>query len=277
MHSRLSRALALVVGPFLLISACSATDDADDPVRFEHIHGLDINPADDRLYVATHTGTYRLEDDGVPTRMGGHRDDFMGFRVVGPNQFIASGHPATSDRPNPMGFIQSQDGGKTWEARSLEGRSDLHAIDAHAAGTITAIDSTRNAVIQSDDQGRTWRDSWRRTHLIDIAAMPRSPRAFVATRTDGVLTIVDGARERVVDDAPALTYVDGTTDGTLAALDTEGRVWVSLDAHGWAPAGGSVKGVPAAISVRASTWYAATSQGIYSSTDRGGSWQLLLT
>ncbi len=272
-----ARTLALAAGPLLLLGACSGTDDAAAPVRFEHIHGLDINPSDERLYVATHTGTYRLEDDGTPTRVGGHRDDFMGFRVVGPDEFIASGHPADADRPNPLGFIRSRDGGKTWETRSLEGQSDLHAIDTHDAGTVTALDSTRNAVIQSDDQGLTWRERWRQTHLLDIAAMPDSPRSFMATRTDGTVTIVEAGQETVVDDTPALTYVDVTPDGTFAGMDTDGQVWLSLDARGWAPAGGSVEGAPAAISVKARTWYAATSQGIYASSDRGGTWKLLLT
>ena len=58
-----------------------------------HIHGLGINPSDQRLYVATHYGLFRIAEDDAPQRVGDSMQDFMGFTVTGADEFLASGHP----------------------------------------------------------------------------------------------------------------------------------------------------------------------------------------
>lgn len=59
-----------------------------------HVHGLGVNPADDALFIATHTGLYRVEKGKRKAqRVGNRYQDTMGFTIVGPNRFLGSGHP----------------------------------------------------------------------------------------------------------------------------------------------------------------------------------------
>ena len=74
----------------------------------EHVHGLGINPADGALYVATHTGLFRMErgSDDWPNGSGTRLQDTMGFAVVGPDRFLGSGHPdLRDDLPPLLGLI----------------------------------------------------------------------------------------------------------------------------------------------------------------------------
>lgn len=81
------------------LTACG--ENADTPpeespasgVAVSHIHGLGIDPADGRLYVATHEGVIAVEDDGSTKRVS-DTADYMGFTVKGPSTFLGSGHPA---------------------------------------------------------------------------------------------------------------------------------------------------------------------------------------
>ena len=53
----------------------------------------------------------------------------MGFTVAGPGHYYASGHPGTAtDLPQPVGLIESRDGGRTWAVLSRGGQSDFHAL-----------------------------------------------------------------------------------------------------------------------------------------------------
>jgi hypothetical protein len=63
--------------------------------------------------LATHDGLFVAAADGWAAL--GPVIDLMGFSVAGPDHFYASGHPGqVSDLPNPVGLIESKDGGQTW-------------------------------------------------------------------------------------------------------------------------------------------------------------------
>lgn len=65
-----------------------------EPTPLEHIHGVGINPADGRLFIATHNGLFTAaEGESTPTQVGTTEQDIMGFSVVGPNRLVGSGHP----------------------------------------------------------------------------------------------------------------------------------------------------------------------------------------
>ena len=75
-----------------------------------HVHGLGINPADDALFIATHTGLFRVAGDSRnAARVADRYQDTMGFSVVGPNRFLGSGHPDAREQGQPplLGLIQS--------------------------------------------------------------------------------------------------------------------------------------------------------------------------
>ncbi|WP_405864500.1 hypothetical protein [Streptomyces sp. NBC_00005] len=101
-----------------------------------HVHGLGVDPADGRVYVATHDGLYTVAKGQKPKLVGDRRDDFMGFMVTGKNTFITSGHGAEgSDRPGNLGLIQSRNAGRAWTSQSLSGEADFHSLD-FAKGTL---------------------------------------------------------------------------------------------------------------------------------------------
>ena len=130
---------AAVVGFATFVILSSAACTSDEPTQPDvipdvgviHVHGLGVDPADGTLYAATHSGLFRIDGAGDAERVGEHWHDLMGFTVVGPNRFVASGHPdLRTDLPPLLGLVESDDGGVTWTSRSLLGDADFHALEA---------------------------------------------------------------------------------------------------------------------------------------------------
>src|SRR5687767_322438 len=82
-----------------------------------HVHGLGVNPADRALFIATHTGMFRVpEGERRAKRVADRYQDTMGFTVVGPDRFLGSGHPDGREKLPPfLGLIESRDAGETWK------------------------------------------------------------------------------------------------------------------------------------------------------------------
>src|ERR671914_339504 len=99
-----------------------------------HVHGLGVNPADDALFIATHTGLYRVDDGRrKAARVGDRLQDTMGFTIVGPDRFLGSGHPDLEEAreknlPPHLGLIESTDEGESWRSISLSGEADFHVL-----------------------------------------------------------------------------------------------------------------------------------------------------
>ncbi len=132
---------------------------AEDGPALEHIHGLGINPADKRLFIATHNGLFSAVDgETSPKQVGTSNQDIMGFSVVGRNRFIGSGHPGVDqDLPPSLGLIESRDGGKTWNNISLLGQADFHVLES-SGGKIYGFDGTQARLMVSSDGGRRWQE-----------------------------------------------------------------------------------------------------------------------
>lgn len=109
-----------------------------------HVHGLGVNPADEALFIATHTGLYRSgEGDSKSVRVGDSRQDTMGFTVAGADRFLGSGHPdARQDLPSLLGLIESTDAGETWESISLLGEADFHVLGLPASACTATTSRT---------------------------------------------------------------------------------------------------------------------------------------
>jgi hypothetical protein len=101
-----------------------------------HIHALAIDRAEpNRLLIATHHGLHALDvDAGTTAPVSEARDDFMGFTAhsAEAGTLYASGHPAGGGN---LGFIASEDGGKTWGRLSAgaDGPVDFHQMDVSKA------------------------------------------------------------------------------------------------------------------------------------------------
>lgn len=260
------------------LTACSAPPPSPSEPRtalqLGHVHGLGINPGDGRLYVAAHSGVYEVVD-GRPKLIADRAQDTMGFDITGKDSFIASGHPATAEEVNPLGFITSDDAARTWTSVSLAGVADLHAIDVADDGSVVAYDSTRGLLIRSTDDGRTWDVLLQNVSLIDVAAQRGQAFTVLASTSDGRTLSVDAdGTSTPVTNNPGLTFLDVMTNGTVVGLGVDGRIWVQRGTNWTSPS--QVEGTPEAISVAADTWYVATSAGIVASDDDGITWTNVL-
>ena len=125
----------------------------------EHIHGIAYWKETDEVVMGTHEGVHRTDAGSADLVTLNDYGDYMGF-VPDPfdsDRYWASGH--WSDGGYGMwGFIESTDGGETWDEISLNGTADFHQL-ASAPDTedrIVGIWDARAWV--SDDAGRTWSD-----------------------------------------------------------------------------------------------------------------------
>jgi hypothetical protein len=280
--NRRAVALAIAVGATLATAGCAGTaadgsPGADSPPGFGHVHGLGLNPADDRVYAATHYGVFRLDPDG-PRRIADRLQDTMGFTIAGADLFLGSGHPDPREGgPRHLGLISSTDRARTWETVALRGEVDFHALTA-AGNTIYGWDSTSGSVLRSDDGGATWQRG-AEAAVADLDVDPADPSRVVTTSEDGLLASQDGGVtfDPVATQPPEtlvfVDHVDGR-DGDLAGVDTGGGVWTFV-AGRWMEQG-SLSGQPQAFTAASpSMFLAATETGVHASGDGGRTWQLL--
>ncbi|WP_241756747.1 F510_1955 family glycosylhydrolase [Streptomyces sp. WAC00263] len=197
MNTRHAAAAATAVALGLTLAACSEsgdnTDSSASDVSVSHIHGLGLDPSDQRLYAATHEGIYTPDSQGKPKPVGDSNDDFMGFTVAGDKTFYASGHPTSrgEDGPGNKGLIKSTDAGQTWKSLSLSGKSDFHALD-YAHGTVYGYDAT-NGLLRTSKDGATWKYG-AELQALDIAVSPQDPDLVLATTAEGVARSTDGGK-----------------------------------------------------------------------------------
>jgi hypothetical protein len=265
-------ALAVVAGiaAVLLLGNERDTGDASEstgaPFGMAHVHGLGLD--DGELVAGTHYGAFRVAPDGTVTQVG-PTQDFMGFTVVGPAHYLASGHPgADQDAPGNLGLIESTDGGATWESVSLRGEADFHSLEArhgrvygHSGGVL---------MVSADKQ--SW-DERARIALADLAVSPDDPDTVLATTEQGLAVSADGgSRFELVEGAPLLVLITWTDEGAVVGVDPQGVVHVSADRGGTWQQRGSAGGQPAALTAEGDDVFVATGDGrILESADAGRS------
>lgn len=240
----------------------------------EHIHGLGVNPRDDALIIATHTGLFSAPRGSTrATRVGDRRQDTMGFTVTGPDEFVGSGHPdLRDDLPSALGFIRSVDGGDTWKPVSLLGRADFHVLRVRGA-RVYGFDGASGRLLTSGDGGRSWTRGAAVGNIIDLAIDPRDARHVVASTPRGLRESPDAGRtwRRLPADAPglllwtdALRFIGG--DGVVMVSKDAGRSWLSV---------GSVGAQPVAATADGADLYVATNRNaVLVSADGGQTWRV---
>lgn len=277
MHLRFRPAAA--AGALLLaasLSACSADSgdgkDADQSAEpaVSHVHGLGIDPADGRLYVATHEGVVVVSKSGKAETVS-DKADYMGFTVVGPKTFLGSGHPAPgSDEPANRGLLESKDSGKSWKTRSLGGEVDFHALK-FAHGTIYGFDST-NGMVRISKNGSDWKDGARLAAL-DLGVDPKKPEVVLATTEGGVAKSTDGGKKFGNGKGPVLAFLSWPEAKALYGVSPSGELQRSSDGGvKWESVGTVPGGQPQALTaVDADHILAATQNGVYESRNGGKS------
>ncbi|GII91194.1 F510_1955 family glycosylhydrolase [Sinosporangium siamense] len=240
---------ALAVSALVLAAGCAGTQttsaDAPTPVGSEdpgigHVHALSVDPGDGALYIAGHYGLFKVTSKTDAVRVAGRIQDNMGFTILGPKTFLASGHPSMPDmqagKAPHLGLIRSTDAGVTWTTVSDEGTADFHSLQP--AGTeLYAYDSQTSRVRRSGDEGRTWKLG-AQAQIADLAAHAGEPLRVYATTAEGLarstdggesFTPLDGAPPIVLADAPAKdTLIGAAEDGRLHTSQDAGRTWTEL-------------------------------------------------
>ena len=242
-----------------------------------HVHGLGIDPADNSLYAATHTGLFQITA-GQAKRVGGNFQDTMGFTIIGPNSFLGSGHPdfqSYSDGKLPplLGLIRSADAGRTWTSISLLGKSDFHALRI-AHGLVYGYDSSGEALMVSSDEGKTW-DTRAKLTLFDFAVDPESADTLIGTTATTLLRSADRGKTWQQMEAPVLVLLSWPDKARLWGLDKNGTVHLSENGGETWQVQGSVSGFPEAFLDMGQTQYVAVrEQGILRSQDGGKTWEI---
>lgn len=270
------RLVMVAVSAVAILAGCADDNGkGDDHVALGHVHGLGVNPADGTLYAASHHGLFRVSGNAAPEQIAGRTQDFMGFTIVGPDNFLASGHPGPDDSGQPphLGLIETTDGGQTWTSVSLSGEADFHAMETKN-GTVYGYDSQSGQLMTSTDR-HNW-DRGTTSRIADIAVAPDVPDEIIATTRDGPSRSNDGGRLfTVLPSAPLLSLVDWPHADRVLGVAPDGRVYVSTDRGATWTRRGQVAGSPQAITTGGETdIYIATENGIHRSSDDGATFSV---
>jgi hypothetical protein len=246
-----------------------------------HVHGLGINPADRALFIATHTGMYRVEEgEDNAERVTGRYQDTMGFTIVGPNRFLGSGHPdineaRTKGLPSLLGLIESRDAGQTWEPISLLGEADFHVLRS-IGNRVYGYDATNGRLMFSADAGRTWVERRPPAQLVDLAVDPENRSHLVASGGSALFASSDEGRTwRALGERAGL--LAWPAPGTLYLLDGAGQVLLSRNAGRRWTRIGEIGGQPAALLADGELYVALHDGTIKRSADGGRSWTIRST
>jgi hypothetical protein len=250
-----------------------------------HVHGLGVNPADGALFIATHTGLFRVEPgERKAERVGDRYQDTMGFTIVGPNRFLGSGHPDMNearekDLPSLLGLIESTDAGESWQPISLSGQADFHVL-RFAGERVYGYDASNDRLLVSGDRGRSWQELEKPGPLVDLAVDPADERRIVVASAggleEGLFESPDGGEswKRVSEAVGLLAW-----PGRLYVIAGGGQVFASRDGGRRLDHQGKIGGQPAAlVAERPRELYAALHDGtIKRSVDGGATWRVRST
>ena len=246
-----------------------------------HVHGLGRNPADGALFIATHTGLFRMgQGDRSAERVAGLYQDTMGFTVIGRDRFLGSGHPGSVENDPPfLGLIESRDAGATWRPISLRGDVDFHVLEAQGR-TVYGFGSdwkTREArFLRSDDRGRTWARLTPPESLLALAIDPDDARVSVALGEQRGWVSRDGGSSWRPLAVPG-GLATWSRELGLIAVDLQGVIRSASEPTGDWNEVGRLPGTPAAVEAVDDELLAATHESrVLSSRDGGKTWRDLL-
>lgn len=275
---RIAATSALSVTILLAATACApAGATAASLTTDNHIHKL--MPSDDgqSLLVGTHNGLFsvNLASGEVEGPVGEHVIDLMGLSRAD-DGLLASGHPGASgvqhlEGPN-LGLIQSSDAGETWEAVSLEGVADFHALTYDSAAN-AVVGAHSGQILISDDMGASWREG----AAADPYDLLATSEGLLMTSFAGLSVSTDtGESFQPVEGAPSLALLANAED-TVIGVDLNGTLWRSEPEMQWAPVGTTPEQIHALALLPGGEVIVATESGLQRTSDLGQSWQPLVS
>lgn len=303
-------ALAAIAAIVAIIAAYASTSNSDTDDNLDYVDsrlagqwmdvhgvGMFLSGADDSLYLATHNGLFKKEQDGW-RRVGNDKSDLMGFTINRAKDGVmySSGHPPGMG--GNLGFRKSVDGGNTWQLISnvQDAPVDFHAMTAGSSDPNLIYGSPGGGfdLFISHDEGTSWVQLSPPDRIISIAADPLDSNIVYAGTITGLFVSADqGTNWSRLDHEQIRDLVvtglgfsaDGKTlyafkvlphgEGFVAKSDDGGKTWVNTsgqipDAKGvWSFAPGRDGEIYAITSQQTASGIAAS---IYKSSDDGASW-----
>ena len=250
-----------------------------------YVNALDLDPKDGALLLTTNKGFFRIDPDKDTvepvkgTASSGSKSapvgTFLELKVVGPGRYVGSGHPDTKALPSYLGYMESDDAGKTWQVVSRLGTADLHKI-VLLHDRMYAFDAVLGALLISKDGGRTFEEQFTpRGLIIDFEVDPDDPDRILAATEQELFRSDDGGKGwRGISPGDGIRLAWPAADALYRA-DKDGKVQRSRDGGGvWEPAG-AVSGEPYKFkSTGPEELLLALSDGTVMKTDDGGkSWE----
>jgi len=251
-----------------------------------YVNALDIDPQTKDFLLTTNRGFFRIEPASGNVRRirgtisaQGKRSTvgtFLEILVSGRRRLIGSGHPDQQGTlPSFLGFIRSDDAGRTWTVVSRLGDADLHKI-VLAHGRMYAFDAVLSALLISRDGGRTFTENFTpRGLIIDFEVDPADPRRVVAANATELFRSLDaGASWRPLDRREGIRLAWPAADALYRALK-DGTVQRSADGGETWQAASAVDGEPYRFrSITRDELYLALGDGtILHTTDAASTWK----
>ncbi len=247
----------------------AASPASFDPVAasedWAHVHNLTVDG--DLLLIGTHGGLWSQRPGQRAEQVSKAAFDVMGFADGGETMY-ASGHPGPGqDAPADLGLQVSDDGGRTWQSRSLLGEVDFHRLRA-AGDVVQGLSAHDGAFLRSADGGATWEDLGS-PGLFDFALDPDDPEHLIATQQSGPVRSTDGGQTLApMRDIPLLVFL-AWTEGTIYAVATDNTIQVSTDRGTTWTRAGQIDGQPQALGADGDRVVALAGTTIWDSTDGG--------
>lgn len=275
---------ALLAGAIALIAWPSRDDGSPQMAGEElHIHDLAVDATGGEIFIATHSGLFRIGRDNRRTSVLDASDDVTAFTVSPYGRYFMGGHPDLSrvgrfqapGKPPLLGLIASDDRGRSWDNVSLLGDADFHALVV--VGTyLYAADSTSGRLLVSGDGGRSW-ESRGAVELIDLAVDTRDVSRMIGVglteRFEQRLEASrDGGQTWQELDGPPLVEIDWSALEAVG-ITPDGAVWRSVDGLSWTEIG-RAPGPTEALAVSGDAIYVVGPTGnVFVSRDRAATWQ----
>jgi hypothetical protein len=220
-----------------------------------YVNALDLDPQDGRLLLTTNKGFWKIDPkkdtiEQVRGTVTAGNDSspvgtFLELKVAGPGKLVGSGHPDDPKAlPNFLGYMESDDAGKTWRVISRLGDADLHKI-VLLHGRMYAFDAVLGAMLFSDDGGRTFTEEFTpRGLIIDFEVDPEDPDRIFASTEEQLFRTEDGGKGwRAVDRAEGIR-LSWPAPGAFYRAERDGTIRRSSDGGGSWEEVGSVPGEP---------------------------------
>jgi photosystem II stability/assembly factor-like uncharacterized protein len=291
-------AVLVAASAFFLWSGDGAAFEPVDSIEYEHspnhLHGIGLDPENDRLYLASHFGLFALED-GQMHQVGEERSDLMGF-TINPNdpaEIFVSGHPQGGGN---LGLLHSTDEGVTFE-QIFTGVDDevvdFHGMILSPAAPDWFYGAFMGHIYRSEDRGNTF-TAFQAQGLDEtglcwgvpcLAADAGDPQTVYAGTQQGLMISTDGAETwRLLtnelgqvaavstDPSDSDRIVAYTEDLGLAESLDGGETWEPRQGNLPITEGGFVFDIELDSSNPDTMFVATMNNEVFETDDRGASW-----